>query len=53
MSPLFAFRFEATRARSVRDILLVFIATPTLDPEVFATVIETEIEKSLSPMRSC
>ena len=49
MSPLFAFRFEIARARLTRDILMIFAATSALEPEAFATVVETEIEANLMP----
>lgn len=49
MNSIFSFRFEITKNASVHDALLVFVATPTIDPEALATVIETDIERNLVP----
>lgn len=49
MNSIFAFRFEIARKASTHDALLVFIATPRLDPEALATVIESEVERNLVP----
>lgn len=49
MNPVFSHRFELTRRGESRDVLMVFAATPLLDREVFATLIETEIEVNLVP----
>lgn len=49
MNPIYSHRFEFSRHRESRDVLMVFAATPQLDREVFATLIETEIEVNLVP----
>ncbi|CTQ55395.1 hypothetical protein LP7551_03938 [Roseibium album] len=49
MNPLFAFRFECGRQQASHDVLMVFMATPSLDPEAFATLVEAEIEANLVP----
>ncbi len=49
MNPLFAFRFESGPKHSVHDVLMIFMATPSLDPDAFATLLETEIEINLVP----
>ena len=49
MNPVFAHRFDLAGWASTRDILLLFAATPGLDPEVLATIIEAEIELNLVP----
>lgn len=49
MNSLYSFRFEITRKLSSYDVLLVFAATPTLDPEALATEIERELEQNLVP----
>ena len=49
MNSIFSFRFEISRKASSHDVLLVFAATPGLDPEALATVIESEVEQNLVP----
>ncbi|RXZ64240.1 hypothetical protein [Pelagerythrobacter rhizovicinus] len=49
MNSIFPFRFEIARKAWSHDVLLVFVATPALDPEAFATVIEREVEQNLVP----
>ncbi len=49
MNSLFAYRFEIARKASSHDVLLIFTATPALDPETLATVVEAEIETNLAP----
>lgn len=49
MNSIFPFRFEIARKASSHDVLLVFAATPALDPEALATVIEREVERNLVP----
>ena len=49
MNSIFSFRFEISRKASSHDVLLVFAATPGLDPEGLATVIESEVEQNLVP----
>lgn len=49
MNPFFAFRFDLVRSRATSDVLMVFAATPALDTEALATVIEAEIEANLVP----
>jgi len=51
---LFTLRFDLKRPTggdetSTRDALLVFVATPKLDPQAFASTIEAEIEANLVP----
>jgi len=51
---LFTLRFDLERLTdgdktSTRDALLVFVATPELDPEALASTIEAEIEANLVP----
>lgn len=49
MNPFFSFRFDLVRSRQTSDVLMVFAATPALDSEALATVIESEIETNLVP----
>lgn len=49
MNSLFAYRFEIARKASSHDVLMVYAATPSLDPEALATVVEAEIEANLVP----
>jgi hypothetical protein len=49
MNSIFPYRFEIARRSSSYDVLLVFAATPELDPDVLATVIEGEVERNLVP----
>lgn len=49
MNPVLAHRFDLAGRASTRDILLLFAATPGIDPEVLATIIEAEIELNLVP----
>lgn len=49
MNSIFTFRFEITRKVSSHDVLLAFAATPVIDPEVLATVIEREVQQNLVP----
>lgn len=49
MNSIFSHRFEIQRAKSSHDVLMLFAATPSLDPEEFATVVEDEIERNLVP----
>lgn len=49
MNPFFSFRFDLVRSRQTADVLMVFAATPALDSEALATVIEAEIETNLVP----
>lgn len=49
MNPLFLHRFELICKGVSRDVLLVFVATPLLDSEAFATMLEAEIEANLVP----
>lgn len=49
MNSLFAFRFELSRKASTHDVLMIFVATPELDAEALATVVEAEIEANLVP----
>lgn len=49
MNPIFAHRFEFVGRPTSRDVLFLFSATAQLDREVFATLIETEIELNLVP----
>lgn len=49
MNPLFAFRFDLSRGKTVHDVLMLFSATEALDPEAVATTIEDEIEQNLVP----
>ena len=49
MNSLFAYRFEIARKAFSHDVLMVFAATPTLDSEALATIIEAEIETNLVP----
>lgn len=49
MNSIFTFRFEIRRRASSHDVLLAFAATPAIDPEVFATLIESEVQQNLVP----
>lgn len=49
MNSIFSYRFEFSHKTSTFDVLSVFSATPRLDPEAFATVIEGEVERNLVP----
>ena len=49
MESIFSFRFDITRKAATYDVLLVFVATPQLDPDSFATVLEREVERNLVP----
>lgn len=49
MNSVYAFRFVTGPKASARDVLMVFSATPTLDAEALATVVEAEIEANLVP----
>src|SRR5438270_11158662 len=49
MNSIFSHRFEIRRAKSSYDVLVLFAATPALDSEEFATVVEEEIERNLVP----
>ncbi|GGF50495.1 hypothetical protein GCM10011611_66210 [Aliidongia dinghuensis] len=49
MHSLFPYRFEITRKSASYDVLVIYAATPTLDPDEFATVVETEIDANLVP----
>jgi hypothetical protein len=49
MNPLYAHRFEFIRGKVSHDILMVFSATPYLNSEAFATLVEHEIEANLVP----
>lgn len=49
MNSIFAYRFELRRKASTHDVLMVFVATPELDAEALATVVEAEIETNLVP----
>lgn len=49
MNSIFSFRFEIVRNSAHYDVLLIFAATPELDPEALATVIESEVERNLVP----
>ena len=49
MNPLYAHRFEFVRGEVSHDILMVFSATPYLNSEAFATLVEHEIEANLVP----
>ena len=49
MNSIFSYRFEIARKLSTHDVLLVFAATPSLDPEALATVVESEVERNLVP----
>lgn len=49
MNPLYAHRFELARGGISHDVLMVFSATPLLDSEAFATLVENEIEINLVP----
>lgn len=49
MNSVFSFRFEILHKASKYDVLLLFAATPRLDPETLATVIESEVERNLVP----
>lgn len=49
MNSIFAHRFDLRRKTSSRDILMIFVATPELDAETLATVVEAEIEANLVP----
>lgn len=49
MNPFFAFRFEVAQSGYVQDVLMVFVAGNALDPEAFATLIDSEIGKNLVP----
>ena len=49
MNPLYAHRFELVRGPASHDVLMVFSATPLLDIEAFATLVENEIEINLVP----
>lgn len=49
MNSVFAFRFELRRKTSTYDVLMVFAATPEIDAEALATVVEAEINANLVP----
>ena len=49
MNSLFSYRFELARRAAARDILMVFVATPALDPKALATAVESDIETNLVP----
>ena len=49
MNSLFHFRFEISRKTYLHDVLMVFSATPSLDPDALATIVESEIETNLVP----
>ena len=49
MNSLFAYRFEVARRPSSRDVLMIFAATPELDPRALATAVEADIEMNLVP----
>ena len=49
MNSIFSFRYEVKSKTSSHDVLLIFAATPKLDPETLATVVEQEIERNLVP----
>lgn len=49
MNTIFSYRFEVNRDNARRDILQLFVATPNLIPEAFATLLESEIERNLTP----
>ena len=49
MNSLYSYRFEVTRQASSRDVLMIFVATPQLDPKALATAVEAEIEINLLP----
>ena len=49
MNPLYAHRFELARGAASDDVLMVFSASPLLDSEAFATLVENEIEINQVP----
>lgn len=54
MKSLFTLRFDLNQASpgaeaDTRDALMVFVASPVLDPEAFASTVEAEIEANLVP----
>lgn len=54
MNSLFTLRFDLHRTNegaeaNTRDALMVFVASPELDPEAFASMMEAEIEVNLVP----
>lgn len=54
MRSLFTLRFDLRRTsisghERSRDVLMVFVSTPELDPETFASTVEAEMESNLVP----
>ncbi|WP_298967099.1 hypothetical protein [uncultured Roseibium sp.] len=49
MKSLFTFRFNLPPNKDSRDVLVVFVATPAIDAQAFATEVEAEIEANLVP----
>ena len=49
MNSLFSYRFEVARRASSHDVLMIFSATPELDPKALAAAVETDVETNLVP----
>jgi hypothetical protein len=49
MSPIFSYRFDDTNQKSPRDILVIFLASSSIEIEPIASFIEDEIEVNLVP----